>query len=269
MEIFVNECSLHGQFHDIIEFEKAIRDFFTILTRLKATIDAKSLWWDSQIYLCRAVNEQPFSASLKTLPDKSLRQALIDTLNNKLNVQDWRAKQVHSSDNIYLYQDEIVTDTSIAELAERLLCDPNLVGLLINFLQSKFAGNVSIDVLKHDSETISVDCVETRIQLETWLEAKLKLSQSQYDYTSKIPPTDSQTVLVKTNRFIVSTLPPEHGRKVYKEIFTGYYWYVDNYHIGYGAEIEVFNAQGDHLGVANLDGVIDFSKRKKSRTIQI
>jgi predicted ATPase len=53
---------------------------------------------------------------------------------------------------------------------------------------------------------------------------------------------------------------------VYKEISTNRYWYLDNLHKDH---YEVFNAMGEHIGVANLQGEIDTSKREKGRRITV
>lgn len=48
------------------------------------------------------------------------------------------------------------------------------------------------------------------------------------------------------------------GATVYKEKSTGYYWYLDNFH---KTHYEVFDKTGKkHIGEANLDGKIDFSR---------
>jgi hypothetical protein len=46
----------------------------------------------------------------------------------------------------------------------------------------------------------------------------------------------------------------EQGQPVYQEIATSYYWYLDNLHKNH---YEVFNYNGDHIGIADLNGEID------------
>ena len=48
------------------------------------------------------------------------------------------------------------------------------------------------------------------------------------------------------------------GKPVYKEISTGNYWYLDNFHKNH---FEVFDSHGTHLGEADLNGVIARDKR--------
>lgn len=56
---------------------------------------------------------------------------------------------------------------------------------------------------------------------------------------------------------------PVQGASVYKEIATGYYWYMDNLH---RTHYEVFDSLGKkHLGEANLEGVINKKKADQNK----
>lgn len=70
--------------------------------------------------------------------------------------------------------------------------------------------------------------------------------------------------LSDTNRFQkCSHIDPIQGATVYKEIDTGYYWYMDNFH---KTHYEVFDSSGKkHLGEANLNGFIDRNKVDKDK----
>jgi hypothetical protein len=52
------------------------------------------------------------------------------------------------------------------------------------------------------------------------------------------------------------------GKSVYKEIATDRYWYLDNFHKNH---YEVFNSTRHHIGVADLDGILDTSKKVEGR----
>ena len=58
----------------------------------------------------------------------------------------------------------------------------------------------------------------------------------------------------------------EHGETVYKEKRTNHYWYWDNFH---DYHYEVFDSRGHHLGEANLEGVLDTSKKDTTKRITI
>jgi hypothetical protein len=106
-------------------------------------------------------------------------------------------------------------------------------------------------------------------------EALLKLLAQQrgyYDPTSTEPPKDFETILVKAPERFVST-GKRHGqsdRKIYRELATGYLYYVDNLHYGASAHLEVFTAAGEHLGTANIEtGELDASKRRSGRWLHV
>lgn len=70
--------------------------------------------------------------------------------------------------------------------------------------------------------------------------------------------------LKDTRRFQkCANIDPVQGATVYKEIATGYYWYLDNFH---KTHYEVFDSFGKkHLGEASLDGIIDKNKADKGK----
>lgn len=68
--------------------------------------------------------------------------------------------------------------------------------------------------------------------------------------------------LLDKNRFR-RTSEVQQGKPVFQEIETNYYWYLDNFHKN---EYEVFDSKRGHIGVADLEGNLDESKRKKGRT---
>lgn len=66
-------------------------------------------------------------------------------------------------------------------------------------------------------------------------------------------------------KFVKCTgINPVQGATVYKEKATGYYWYLDNLH---KTHFEVFDATGKrHIGEADLEGNIDYSKADKEKS---
>lgn len=70
--------------------------------------------------------------------------------------------------------------------------------------------------------------------------------------------------LKDTKRFQkCANIDPVQGASVYKELATGYYWYMDNFH---KTHYEVFDSFGKkHLGEASLDGIIDKGKADKGK----
>ncbi len=271
MEIFVNELSLHEQFYNRSEFNKAVRIFYSVFAELnKKRVEHKLYWDEDPFQIYKALENEVFISSLNKIRDKSLRQALIGVLRNKLNVKDWKSERIHSPDDWYQCKEDLVTDTSMAELAERKLQNADLLELLINFPQSKYAVSSFVIIIKKqdDDQPIRLACIDDRVSLAEWLETNLHLSSFEYDNTSTSRPTDEQTILRDKNRFKPTSMLHQ-GRKVYREAQTGHYWYVDNFHTGSAAHLEVFNLQGKHIGEADLDGNIDPTKRDTKKRLDL
>jgi hypothetical protein len=164
--------------------------------------------------------------------------------------------------------EDVVTDTSIAELAERKLQKQELIGLLVNFPKSKFTSLRALQVTKNELPLSDLDCLDDATTLTSWLNERLQLERFEYDPGSGIPPTDLQTVLRDRSRFQPTTLYV-HGRRVYREITVERYWYVDNLHYGYAAHLETFDNNGNHLGEATLNGQLETSKRDTRKGLKL
>jgi hypothetical protein len=54
------------------------------------------------------------------------------------------------------------------------------------------------------------------------------------------------------------------GQQVYKEIKTNFYWYLDNLHKNH---YEVFDDNKNHIGIADMKGVVDTSRKVNGRTL--
>lgn len=272
MQIFINELSLEGQYFSGMEFTEAVIIFTGIFSLINEKVREKQIYKDSLFINREAIKAEHFQASFQRIKDLSLKNAFREVIFNRLNPKDWRQEQKHSIEDDFLYvaDDELepVTNTTLAEAAERVRQNRELICLLVNFSNSRFRDSSHLPILKNYDEDnpINLDCIEDSPALEIWLEDKLNLSQYSYDYTSKTPPTDSQTVLRDNIRFETVSLIVQ-GRKVYREIRTGYFWYVDNLHFGEAAHLEVFNAQ-IHIGEADLEGIIDFSKADISKKLR-
>ncbi|MCX6579451.1 MAG: hypothetical protein NT166_04645 [Candidatus Aminicenantes bacterium] len=267
MKLFINECSLHSQFFTDREFTEALRIFYSIFVVLNKYNIEKTIFKSAELFInYKALRDELFTSSLKhSLRDKSLGQALKEKVFNKNNAIDWNDEREHSLEDSFEYDNESVTGTSMAELAERRLNDLQLLGVLINFPKSKFERLEIARVLKNKTDEIDLECIEDSGTLEKWLYKHSLLDI--YDETSQEPPIDSQTVLRDSHRFQATSMPFQQGRKVYKEIKTGYYWYVDNLHTGKAVHIEVFNKNFHHLGEADLQGNIDYTSADKTKKL--
>lgn len=270
MEVFINECSLHNQYFDIGEFQQGVQLIYSLVQELSKVkqISTKTLYTDKEgIKRINVIKSQSFIASLNGLSDKSLRQAFVGLVFNRLNARDWHEDQRHSNDDLFVCSNELITSTSIAEITERILIQKEYIGLLLNFHKSKYAAMPRLRVIKNETIDVFVSCTDSKHILQRWLEQTFKLSYYEYDNNSSIPPTDEQTILRNSNRFQVTMLSPYNGRKIYREVQVNRYWYVDNLHYGGAAHLEVFDLQGKHLGEANLTGDLDATKRDPKKRL--
>jgi hypothetical protein len=92
--------------------------------------------------------------------------------------------------------------------------------------------------------------------------------QAQYHAGLRRPPRDLETVLIEADRYVrVGRFERNGRRQVYRELGTNRLFYVDNKHHGLGAHLEVFDAQENHLGTADLHGNVDATRAVNGRTI--
>ena len=273
MQVFINEKSLHEQCNNIGEFEQLIITFISLVRKFKKLTNRHNITIDSEIYFDKAIvsNTSPiinasFASCLNSIRDKALKQALEDTLFNRLNVRNWRDEQFHSLSDTYFCIGSDVKNTSIAELAERKLRVDDLKCFLINFQNSTFQEYLLITVVKNSSTNVELDCVRNGDQLINYLESNFAIKSFIYNFDESYPPIDRQTVLNDSSRFMPKRMRRQ-GRTVYREKTTGYYWYVDNEHYGEGAHLEVFDSLGEHIGRADLYGNIDRNKKDRNRRL--
>lgn len=147
-----------------------------------------------------------------------------------------------------------VTDTSVAEVAERLRCGAVKIACLLNFVGSRLTGHLSLEVRKNDeAELTSVPSFEAVDTFDKWLGGFR--GAAPYD-TNTRTPLDEETCLVDATRFVRTSLPEQQGRAIYEELLSGDLYYVDNLHRGADAHLEVFSKRKVHRGEASLDGVL-------------
>jgi hypothetical protein len=126
----------------------------------------------------------------------------------------------------------------------------------------------AITVAKQANEEIVVACVSDRDGLLYWFRANPQLGILTYDINSPHPPKDEETVLGRRSRFQKTRLVNQ-GRSVYLDRQTYNYWSMDNNHFGLAAHIEVFDAQGRHVGEASLEGILDERRRDPEKSLEL
>lgn len=255
-DIFINECSLQGQFQTIEQFEKAIREFMDVFRSIKQKDTLNTQLYKNNVFVnFQAIKKSPFRKSLNEIRDKSLKKAFIELIFNKINPIDWHDQQKHQTTDRFVLTktSQNVTDTSIAEISERKLQRTELTYLLINFSCSDFqTPHLTfqlcrlIVVVKNQAQKICLDCLDNKNAFEEWVQDKL----------------DSRDFLERNSERFKRTGYYFQGATVYIENETKNYWYLDSFHKNH---YEVFDNQGKHLGEADLSGIINTNKQDKAK----
>jgi hypothetical protein len=262
MDVFLNERSLHTQFYDVADVAESLIRVNHLLSLISELLPEKRVFFDPQIYFTQATNNRNFTSCLHHIPDKSARLQFKLLLNQQLAAINWRNEQMHAECS-YIWAGQDVMDSSVAELAERSL--QNEFGFLLNFSPSDFSSGHCIEVQKDFSEEVTLHSVNSEADLDQWCRLFPELGLTQYDPTCGRTPLDEETVLRDRGRFQRTNLRNQE-RLVYLDRRTGHYFCVDNLH-RHGAHLEVFNANGDHIGEADLNGAVDLSKADRAKNL--
>jgi hypothetical protein len=256
MEIFINELSLHGQYPSQETFTTAVTKFVEVFSYIQDKVKSNEIFKDELFIDSKALKDEVFKQSFENIKNPQLKVAFKGIIFNKLNPKNWQSERLHSPEVLYTsekctYQETFVTETSVAEIAERKLQKPQNRFLLINFIESQFNDCFCFNVNKDGHGfVIELDCVENKEALELWLDLP-------------IPPLD---VFLRNTVKFVRTSFKQQGATVFQEISTSNYWYIDNLHKN---EFEVFNSNKEHIGVATIGGVMKPDSKIKGRTIDI
>jgi hypothetical protein len=92
-----------------------------------------------------------------------------------------------------------------------------------------------------------------------------------FDPDANLVPRDFQTVLEKAPARFRRTGKVERrfSRRVFEETATGRLFYVDEGHPGHSAHLEVFDANRQHVGTADIKtGTVDTTKKVNGRELR-
>lgn len=186
MEIFFNECSLHGQFQDIEEFNVAL----DTLMSFRGAINKynRELYCHRNCTASAVTHGLSFQQAVQSL-DKSKARALMGWLCR--SGPFWEDERNHSQDDYFESRGEVVTDTAIGECAYLELTSRK--AQLASLAPSDWEGS-PIDVSWHkDDGEIQSGVVINHCSIET-LEVELQ---------SDSPPPESWRQLTElcTARF--------------------------------------------------------------------
>lgn len=141
----------------------------------------------------------------------------------------------------------------LAEITERYLHYPKEQFLLYNMTDKEpcrqefllFRDNIK----EYPSNFVRIPFVTDTDELELWIK-----TNHEQDFS-----------LFNKNRF-KRVGRVVQGKPVFQEFITGQFWYLDNFHKN---EYEVFNERKEHIGTANLKGVLNTDNAENKRTLSI
>lgn len=249
MNLFINEWSFQGQFYSKQDFDCAVPPLLHLILQGKKVLAGGQgqMWRSHKLVEASALRTKPLVASLNNISDKEIREEFWLVLRDRVNPLPWEPG-LHDSGDLYEWQGHDVSGTSMAELAERRLRDPQRPGCLLNLRGSSLDGHSCITVFKQSTLQSTMGSVGSLPELDKWLEG---IRPKPYGPASSDPPRDDQTCLTDTQRFQPLVYEVQ-GRRCYRDRTRGDIYYVDNLHAGAAAHLEVFDKFRRHLGEADL-----------------
>jgi len=282
MNIFINECSFREQFYDRRDFQAALTRFLRLIDQARSVLARRGgrMWRSELLGEARALRGETLHQTIHHV-GRELEESFTDIVYNRANPAPWEPERAHRSEDRYVCtieltkeqggectgeEGECVTDTSMAELAERRLRDASIPGCLLNLEGSVLHHRTSVEVVKVNEAPVALDSFGVEGELAQWLTPFAE--PPPYPPEATDPPRDEQTCLVDHATY-QPTAQLVHGRRVYRHKTRGHLLYVDNLHAGARAHLEVFDKRGRHLGEASLAGQLDTRKKEEGRRIKV
>lgn len=266
MQVFINEKSLQGQFNSG-NMETGIKTFISTIATLEKVKSEITTYRSNIFFNEQAIAGIHLNASLNNNGD-----LLRGFLNNLKGAEMWENAQVHDLETIYSWNGNLLTGTSVAEIAERRILNNNINYVLVNFMDSTYSQNLQITIEKDQAGSIDVECSHNEMTLISWLRSKnLIAKHDEYDESRRISPLDDQTVLGGPE--FEKTTFKNKGRRAFRLIGTNQLWAVDasDGHLFGKPHIEVFSEiDGKHLGTSMYNEInLDTSRKVNLRKINI
>ena len=249
IDTYLNDCSAQEQFSTWNE-NGVLKVFVNLACK---TTDS------SQIYVDKG---NIFMARL------SPQHMIANVLDNDRDVYTQLQRVIEKSKDPKM--DEIASyEVNAVPYVQRIIggaFETNNQSLLINFPNSTF-GSRAVSITKNGANAKLIEQIESEEEWNNYLKTHTQVKP--YTENDIQPPMDEQTILVNTDIF-EPTKRREQGRIRYRKKDNGEIWYVDNGHYGKSAHLEVFDAEGIHIGICKIDDMNSFvNKPKPGRTIEI
>lgn len=244
VDILLNELSLSGQCNSREEFiEKILPSFIEVLDEIQsipdATIYKKEDFWLSKVTNTDTIYDILTGNLSRQYPSiRKFKRQLLSTLFAK---PYWEKTRKHSPKDSYTYGGNNICNHSVAEACER-------DKIIVSFKDSDLFQAAILHILKNNSKQIIIDNLFNAGHCQNVLNQRGITCQFSLKYNIRFQKTEKIY----------------QGQPIYKETYTGYYWYLDNFHRNH---YEVFDSKKQHLGIANMKGQIDPTKKVNGRTL--
>lgn len=260
VNIYIDENSI-GKTATKHDFLEVIINLLRLSSAFKADINGMSvqfvLWKcvDLEVkMLCIDETDISFLSAVNQILGTDIKRHFKNVFYDKLS-KVWNNEQVHCGDTLYeLTSGECVTGGTFAECAELTISSNKHP---IAFVNNNVIHGASATVIKGWEEeirqSIDVELADIKVEPRVWLAQKYNVDDYHYDPTSDSPPTDAQSYLRDSSKYI-KTKFINQGRIVYSYPLKRTFHVIDNLHHGQRAHIEVWDRFGKHLGEDDLDG---------------
>lgn len=242
MDILINELSLTGQFDSVEQFvTNALHPLISLLNEVDYSHDLlykRYDFYNTSVTKTNTIHDVLIGSISRQYDE--IRKFKI-RISHLFDNPYWEDNRRHSSTCKYLYNGKNVCEQSIAEACER-------DKIIISFIHPDFS-LTELPIIK-ESEKIVLDNL---------------VNQSHYFSIAKKRGIKVQFSLKDTTCFIKTSYIVQ-GKPVYKEKNTNCYWYLDNFH---KTHFEVFDSNGVHIGIADLNGVVNTNKRNAAKQIDL
>jgi hypothetical protein len=263
MQAFLNERSLE-RYSDLGQ---------ALILFLKATYelsDAGGTIYRDGSYFVTADFKQRFNSTSLRLPpqEKALLRSLVF---REGDWRCWRPQRVSAQSDDYRCADPsfAARDESICEASEVKLRQNADAGM-VSAADSQFANKPVLRITGGSaSQQVELRNNHSIESVREWIAQQ----RGFFDSSANEVPRDYQTILEKdTNRFRRTGRRQwvlGKSRRIYEEILTGHQYYVDHGHSGHSAHLEVFDANGQHVGPADINTGALIGERDSDKKISL
>lgn len=245
MDILLNELSLSGQYPSREFFvEQIVPSLIEVLDEIQELYKATTIYKKKDFWLSRVTNTDTIHDILvgdlsRQFPSlKKIKRLLISPL---FAEPYWEDTRRHSENYSYTYEGNDICNHSVAEACER-------DKVIVSFRNSELFREKTLSILKNSNEQIDIDNLFNAGHYSNVLHQRGII----YSFSLK-----DGTRFQKDRRIV-------QGQNVYREIDTGRYWYLDNFHKNH---YEVFDKNNQHIGVADMQGNFNPAKKVKGRNL--